>query len=90
MSRLDLGEPADLLAESGFRDFGSCRGLDPDLFFPERGEPSVRAKQVCGDCIVRDECLRYALDHNERYGIWGGTSERERRRLRRDRRQAAA
>ncbi len=83
-----FAEPGDLFASPAFMDLGSCRGLDPDIFFPDRGESLAPAKAVCADCIVRDECLEYALDHRERFGVWGGTSERERRRLRRSRRVA--
>jgi len=62
----------------------ACHGLDPDLFFPERGDiAAVRAaKQVCTECPVAGECLEYAQAHNERDGIWGGLSGRERRALR--------
>lgn len=60
-----------------------CRHLNPDLFFPERGEPVTAAKAVCAGCPVRAECLDYALANGEKHGIWGGTSERERRRMRR-------
>lgn len=76
-----------------FMDKGMCRGLDPDMFFPERGGPIREAKAVCQACAVRVECLEYALDRGEKFGIWGGTSERERRQLRRTRaarRQSAA
>jgi hypothetical protein len=61
----------------------ACRGIDPDLFFPEKGESAFRAKAVCGRCRVRQACLAYALANNERFGVWGGLSERQRRRLRR-------
>lgn len=61
---------------------GSCRGLDPDLFFPERGASTREAKEVCRGCVVREDCLEYALANGEKFGIWGGLSERERRRLR--------
>lgn len=61
---------------------GACQGLDPTLFFPERGEDVAQAKAVCRACDVRSECLQYALDAGERFGCWGGTSERERRRIR--------
>ena len=81
-------EPGDLFASPAFMDLGSCRGMDPDIFFPDRGESLAPAKTVCGECIVRDECLEFALDHGERFGVWGGTSERERRKLRRARREA--
>lgn len=60
-----------------------CRGEDPDLFFPERGSPGDSAKRVCVNCSVRLDCLEYALANGERYGIWGGLTERERTRLRR-------
>ncbi len=60
----------------------ACRGLDPDLFFPERGEPTREARTVCNQCPVRVDCLNYALDNNERFGMWGGLSERQRRRIR--------
>lgn len=81
-------EPGDLFASPAFMDLGSCRGLDPDIFFPDRGESLAPAKAICANCIVRDECLEWALDEGERFGVWGGTSERERRKLRRARREA--
>lgn len=67
---------------------GACNGLDADLFFPPRGGPDNEARRACGGCPVREECLDFALVGEERFGIWGGTSERERRKLRR--RKAAA
>jgi WhiB family redox-sensing transcriptional regulator len=54
---------------------------DPEAFFPEKGGSTREAKKVCLTCDVRAECLDYALQHDERFGIWGGLSERERRRL---------
>jgi WhiB family redox-sensing transcriptional regulator len=57
---------------------------DPDAFYPEKGGPTQKGKAVCGRCDVRAACLAYALDRNEPYGIWGGLSVRERRRLQRD------
>ena len=63
----------------------NCMGVDPDLFFPERGASTREAKEVCRGCVVRDDCLEYALANGEKFGIWGGRSERERRRLRRAR-----
>ncbi len=71
----------------------NCLGVDPDLFFPERGASTKEAKGVCRGCEVRLECLEYALRNGEKFGIWGGLSERERRRIRRQRalaRRAAA
>jgi WhiB family redox-sensing transcriptional regulator len=66
----------------------NCLGCDPDLFFPARGESCADAKAVCRGCRVRVECLEYALALGEKHGIWGGLSERERRRLRRRRASA--
>lgn len=61
----------------------ACAGVNPDLFFPERGDSTREAKAICRRCDVRKDCLDYAMRNGERFGIWGGTSERERRRLRR-------
>ena len=61
-----------------------CAQTDPEAFFPEKGGSTREAKAVCELSEVRDECLSYALENDERFGIWGGLSERERRRLRRN------
>lgn len=58
-----------------------CAQTDPDEFFPNKGGTTRYAKAVCRGCPVREECLQYALDNHERFGIWGGMSERERRKL---------
>lgn len=58
-----------------------CAGTDADVFFPDRGESTRDGKRICRGCTVRAECLEYALDLRERFGIWGGVSERERRQL---------
>jgi WhiB family redox-sensing transcriptional regulator len=71
-----------------WQDEANCLGVDPDLFFPERGASTREAKEVCRGCVVRLDCLEYALVNGEKFGIWGGLSERERRRLRRQRAQA--
>lgn len=68
-----------------WKQSANCRGVDPDLFFPERGASTKEAKRVCNSCVVRVECLEYALENGEKFGIWGGMSERERRRVRRER-----
>jgi WhiB family transcriptional regulator, redox-sensing transcriptional regulator len=60
-----------------------CAQTDPEAFFPEKGGSTREAKRICMGCEVRAECLEYALAHDERFGIWGGLSERERRRLKR-------
>src|SRR5687767_4591368 len=68
-----------------WQEYANCLGVVPDLFFPERGASTKEAKEVCRGCVVRDECLEYALSNGEKFGIWGGMSERERRRIRRAR-----
>lgn len=60
-----------------------CLQGDPEAFFPEKGGSTREAKRMCTRCDVREECLEYALANDERFGIWGGLSERERRRLKR-------
>ena len=73
-------------ARPAWHQHGACRGADPNLFFPARGESVKEAKAVCARCPVRAECLEYALTNQEKFGVWGGLSERERRQLRRQRR----
>jgi len=60
-----------------------CAQTDPEAFFPEKGGSTREAKRICLGCDVKDACLEYALANDERFGIWGGLSERERRRLKR-------
>ncbi|PJJ58530.1 WhiB family redox-sensing transcriptional regulator [Mumia flava] len=67
--------------EMGWQDRALCAQTDPEAFFPEKGGSTREAKRVCLTCEVRDECLEYALAHDERFGIWGGLSERERRKV---------
>jgi WhiB family redox-sensing transcriptional regulator len=74
-----------LLQPVEWQTHARCTEVDPEIFFPERGGSSKAARQVCSQCSVRDQCLEYALNNKEQFGIWGGTSERERRRLRRER-----
>jgi WhiB family redox-sensing transcriptional regulator len=66
----------------GWRLDALCAETDPEAFFPEKGGSTREAKRVCTGCDVRAECLEFALANDERFGIWGGLSERERRRLR--------
>ncbi len=76
--------------KTGWQAQANCMGVDPDLFFPERGGSTREAKEVCRGCVVREDCLEYALANGEKFGIWGGMSERERRRVRRARALSAA
>lgn len=61
-----------------------CSQTDPEAFFPEKGGSTRDAKRVCAQCEVRERCLQWAIDHDERFGIWGGMSERERRRYKKE------
>ncbi|WP_226368242.1 WhiB family transcriptional regulator [Pseudonocardia sp. ICBG162] len=91
----DYDQVAQILDLKGLLDDGSsdevpdwqeralCAQTDPEAFFPEKGGSTREAKRICSGCEVRAECLEYALAQDERFGIWGGLSERERRRLRR-------
>jgi WhiB family redox-sensing transcriptional regulator len=72
-----------------WRDVASCRDTDPDLFFPvgttgQALEQIAAAKAVCMTCPVKDPCLEFALGTNQESGIWGATSEEERRKLRKE------
>ena len=60
-----------------------CSQTDPEAFFPEKG------KRVCAQCEVREQCLKWAIEHDERFGIWGGMSERERRRYKKEHKERA-
>jgi WhiB family redox-sensing transcriptional regulator len=69
--------------EDQWQERALCAQTDPEAFFPEKGGSTREAKRICLGCDVKDECLEYALANDERFGIWGGLSERERRRLKR-------
>lgn len=75
---------ASLLQRPAWMAEGACRGQDPERFFPPRGTPTVLAKAVCANCTVTGECLEFALQDPSTPGIWGGTSERQRRKMRCD------
>jgi WhiB family redox-sensing transcriptional regulator len=77
---LGIGLEAD--AQS-WQEQALCAETDPEAFFPEKGGSTREAKKICTGCEVKAQCLEYALANDERFGIWGGLSERERRRLRR-------
>ena len=75
--------------DMAWQDLANCRGADPDLFFPERGASTRTAKGICRDCQVRAECLEFAIVSSEKFGLWGMMSERERRKIRKERQIAA-
>jgi WhiB family redox-sensing transcriptional regulator len=61
-----------------WQEDGACRGSEPDVFFPVSDDDAWGAKQICRRCVVQTPCLVYALQNRERYGVWGGTTEKER------------
>ena len=73
--------PLSDVEELAWQEQALCAQTDPEAFFPEKGGSTREAKRVCLSCDVRTDCLEYALEQDERFGIWGGLSERERRRL---------
>ncbi len=77
------------MADGEWVDRARCAETDPEAFFPLKGESPREAKRVCMTCEVRPQCLRYALDNDERYGVWGGLSYTQRRQLQRTGRVAA-
>ena len=86
LALVDLGVPG-LFAEDeeeSWQDRALCAKTDPEAFFPEKGGSTREAKKICTGCEVKAECLEYALANDERFGIWGGLSERERRRIKRE------
>jgi WhiB family redox-sensing transcriptional regulator len=74
-----------------WRKRAACRGLDNEIFYPSSDEDfdAAEAKEICAECPVRQACLEHALAHREHEGIWGGMTERERRRIIRQRRKSA-
>ncbi|WP_146339076.1 WhiB family transcriptional regulator [Nesterenkonia sp. NBAIMH1] len=88
--RLTVGMPSLLPTEQvegelAWQVDALCAQTDPEAFFPEKGGSTRDAKKICGACTVKQECLDYALANDERFGIWGGLSERERRKLKKRR-----
>lgn len=74
-----------------WRSKAACKGLEPEIFYPSSEDDldAVPAKEVCSGCVVREACLEHALAVREKDGIWGGATERERRRIIRQRRRTA-
>lgn len=70
-------------------DMGACRGLDASIFYPDDEDEAEGARQVCSQCHVQAACLEYALSEREKAGVWGGATERDRRRIIRQRRRTA-
>jgi WhiB family transcriptional regulator, redox-sensing transcriptional regulator len=77
------------LTNQTWRQLAACRGVEPDIFYPASDDEAEAAKGVCGVCPVRQPCLEFALANRERDGVWGGATEKERRRILRQRRKSA-
>ncbi|WP_068925061.1 WhiB family transcriptional regulator [Planobispora rosea] len=69
----------DLMTATAWMEQARCAEVDPELWFPEKGGSPRKAQAICADCPVRTECLEWALDAHEEFGVWGGLSEMERR-----------
>lgn len=80
LTLLDPIEPPEALA---WQEFARCAEVDPEIFFPVQGAPTRPAKEICRVCPVRRECLQDALDQDVQWGVWGGKSALERRKLKR-------
>ena len=76
-----VGEIQIVTHQKGWADLAVCKETDPEIFHPNKGEPSKPAKRICAACPVASQCLEYALAHQERHGVWGGFTERECRRM---------
>jgi WhiB family redox-sensing transcriptional regulator len=82
-SEQELADLTDLFQSAGdWQERAICAQTDPESFFPEKGGSTREAKRICLSCDVKEECLEYAMENDQRFGIWGGLSERERRNLR--------
>jgi WhiB family transcriptional regulator, redox-sensing transcriptional regulator len=80
-TRTAIEDDDQVPGELEWQERALCAQTDPEAFFPEKGGSTREAKRVCMSCEVRVQCLDYALENDERFGIWGGLSERERRRV---------
>jgi WhiB family transcriptional regulator, redox-sensing transcriptional regulator len=75
--------PADPSPPDFWQERAACFGIEPDVFFPVSEEEAGPALAFCSVCPIKEECLAWALKNGERYGVWGGTTEQQRRRLQR-------
>lgn len=84
-----MSKPPQTNQAPAWRQKAACRGVDPDIFYPVSDEEAEGAKAICRQCPVQDLCLDWALSTREKEGVWGGATERERRRIIRRRRRSA-
>lgn len=87
--RVDMPDTRAELDRSWMAD-GLCTQADPEAFFPNKGDSPKAAKKVCADCPVRAQCLAWSLANDEHFGVWGGLTEHDRRKMRAARNRAAA
>lgn len=78
---IDVGQLPKAGPPDHWQERGSCYGVDPEVFFPPTEEDASEALSFCAGCAVKDICLAWAVQNGERYGVWGGTTEQQRRRL---------
>jgi WhiB family redox-sensing transcriptional regulator len=83
-SDIELNPSTKTNPSSDWTDSAACMDVDPDHFFSETAKSIQDAKQICSTCVVRVDCLDYALENEEQFGIWGGLTHRERKRLQRN------
>ncbi|MEI8404534.1 MAG: WhiB family transcriptional regulator [Actinomycetes bacterium] len=76
--------------DAAWMESGKCREVNPDIFFPSDGVGVIRAQKICATCPAQQQCLEYALENSIDHGVWGGRSERERRRILQARRRQGA
>jgi len=88
-SQVSIGSEMAHGNEMAWRLRGACNGLDPAIFYPDSEDKADVAVAICAECAVRSMCLEYAVTRREKEGIWGGATERERRRIVRQRRRIA-
>ncbi len=87
---LDSGSESSLGGGTSWMELARCRNVDPEVFFPSDGLGVQVAQPYCAECPVRELCLEYALENHIHHGVWGGVSERGRRRIAHNRRRATA
>lgn len=67
-----------------WQERAACRDEEPDVFFPDKANQDRAAKRICTGCVVQRQCLEFALEHGEEYGVWGGMTTTERKQLKKD------
>lgn len=77
----DSGEEVIQINDFSWRSHAECATKDPEMFFPGKGDPVANAKRICNSCDVREKCLQYALDSRQLFGIWGGKSAQQRKKM---------